>query len=73
MWCCDGNALNADELKTVLRRTFHFETQFDRLANSLRDLVEGSGLRVTSRKLRDRRDVEPFLIALNQDIELAWQ
>ncbi len=51
--CSDGDALNADELKTPLGRTFHFETQFDGLANALRDLVEGPRLCVTSRKLWD--------------------
>jgi hypothetical protein len=59
--------LNADELKTLRGRTFDVETQFDGLANTLRNLVEGPRLRVTSRKLRDRSNVEPFLVALYDD------
>jgi hypothetical protein len=35
----DGDALNADELQTLLGRTFNFETQFNRLANALSNLV----------------------------------
>ncbi|MGA7409558.1 MAG: hypothetical protein WBW33_03675 [Bryobacteraceae bacterium] len=38
--CRDCNALNADELKALLRHTLRFEAQFDRLANALADLVE---------------------------------
>jgi hypothetical protein len=71
--CCDRDALNTDELKTLVGRTFHFETQLDSLANAFRDLVEGSRLRVTPGKLRDWRDVVTFLVALYDNIVLAWQ
>jgi len=50
--CRDGDPLNADELKTLLGRTLDFETQFNRFANALRDLIQGSCLRVASRELR---------------------
>ncbi len=40
----DGDSLNADELETLFGNLFHFETQFDRFTNSLRDLVERSRL-----------------------------
>src|ERR1035438_4088319 len=64
--------MNADELKTLLGLTLHFEAQFDRLANPLRDLVERSCLCMTSRKLRDGGDVVSLLVALYDDIKLAW-
>jgi hypothetical protein len=62
--CGDGDPLNADELKTLLGCAFHFQAQLDGLTNAAGDLVQGSRLRVTSRKLRDRRNVVPFLVAL---------
>jgi hypothetical protein len=71
--CCDSDALNANELQTLFRHPFHFKAQFDRLTNSLRDLVKGSRLRVASRKLGDRCNVVPSLVALYDDIELVWQ
>jgi hypothetical protein len=71
--CRDCDALNADELKAPLGCTFHFEAQLDRFTNALRYLVERSSLGVASRELRDGRDITPFLIALNYDIELVWQ
>jgi len=51
----------------------NFETQFDRFANALGDLLEGSRLGMTSRELGDRRNVISFIVALCNDIELAWQ
>lgn len=71
--CCDRNALNADELQTRFRHAFDFKAKFDRLTNSLRELVQGSCLRVASCKLGNRCYVVAFLVALYDDIELAWQ
>jgi hypothetical protein len=57
----------------MLKLTFHFKAPFDRLANPLSDLVERSRPGVASRELRYGGDIVTFLIALNDDIELAWQ
>jgi hypothetical protein len=71
--CCNSDALNADELECLFRRTRHFETQFYSLANPLRDLVQRSRLRMASRDLRDRSDVVTFFIPFNDNVELARQ
>jgi hypothetical protein len=63
--CCDGDALNAGELKTSRHNSL--------ASNTSRDFVEGLRLRLTSCKLRNRCNVVPFLVALYDDIELAWQ
>jgi hypothetical protein len=51
--CRDCDALNADELETLLGRAFDFKTQLDRLANALRYLVKRPRLSMASRELRD--------------------
>jgi hypothetical protein len=51
--CRDRDALNADELKPLLRYTLRFEAQLDRLANALAHFVERTRLGMTPRKLRD--------------------
>jgi hypothetical protein len=51
--CRDRDALNADELKSLVRYTLGFEAQLDRLANALAHLVERTRRGMTPRNLRD--------------------
>ena len=62
-----------DELKCLSGRNRHFETQFNGLANALRDLIQRSSLRVASGDLWDRSDVVAFFVPFNNDSELARQ
>jgi hypothetical protein len=50
-----------------------FEAQFDRLANAGSDVVQRFCLRVASGQLRNRGNIVAFLLALNDDVELALQ
>ena len=69
--CCNGNALQSDELKILLGRTFHFEAQFNRFADALYNLIQRRRLSVTRGKLRYRRNIIAFLVSLNDDIEVT--
>jgi len=71
--CGDGNSLDSNELQWVFRPALHLQAQLYRFANPLRDLVQRPSLRVACRDLRNGGDVVAFLIAFNNDIELAWQ
>ena len=51
-------------------RTIDFDGNRDRLADSVRDLVERSRLRVAARNLRNRSDVVTFLVAFDDHVEL---
>jgi len=55
----------------VFRRAFDIQTQPDGLANAPGDLVERSRSRVAGRDLWNGGKIEAFLVALNDDIELA--
>ena len=56
----------------MFRPTLHFQAQLYRFANALRDLVQRPSLSVACRDLWNGGDVIAFLIAFNNDIELAW-
>jgi hypothetical protein len=71
--CCNGDALNADELECLFGPARYFKTQFNSLANALRDLIQRSSLRMASGELWDRSDVVAFFIPFNDNIELAQQ
>jgi hypothetical protein len=55
----------------VFRRALDIQTQLDGFTNALRNLVERPRLRVAGGDLWNGGDVETFLVALNDDIELA--
>jgi hypothetical protein len=65
--------LDAHELKTLFGCTLHFEAQFNCFANAFGDLIQRPRLGMTAGKLRDRGDIICFLVALNNNIELALQ
>ena len=71
--CGDDYALDADELQVINRGALDFKAEFDGFSNPLGYFVEGPPLRVASRDPRNRGDVAAFGIALDDNVELAWQ
>jgi hypothetical protein len=65
--------LNADEFEVFRRRAFYLEAQLNGFSNSECDFVQGAALGMAPRDLWNRSDVEPFLVAFNDNIKLALQ
>jgi len=55
----------------MLRRAFDIQTQLYGFADAFGELVKRPRLRVACGDLRNGGHVETFLVALNDDIELA--
>jgi hypothetical protein len=69
--CRDDDALNADELKIMLRKAFHLKAQLNGLAYATVKFVQRSCLGVASGKSRYRSDVVALFVLFDDDIKIA--
>jgi hypothetical protein len=64
--------LNSNELKILLRKPVHFETELYGLSNSAIELIQGLRLGMATGQRRHRGDVVSLCITLYDDVEITF-
>jgi hypothetical protein len=67
----DCDPLHADEIQRLELVPLDFEAEFDGFSNSGHEFVERPGLAMAAVKGRNRADLVPLGVALDDDVELA--